>query len=103
TEPLNVALDALDELLRLALGVRVVETQEARAAEILSHSEVHADGHRVANVQVAVWLGWEARLHAAAVLSCGHVLGHELSDEVAAGLGARFVGCHGRALSFMRG
>ncbi len=102
-EPLHVALDALDELLRLALGIRVVEAQIARAAEIPRHAEVHTDGHRVANVQVAVRLGGKARLHAPAVLSCGHFLGHDLSNEVAAGLGAVFFGFHGRALSFMRG
>ena len=55
------------------------------------------------NVQIAVRLRRESRLHATAVLTRGHLLGHDLADEIAAGLGAVFFGSHGRALSFMRG
>src|SRR5262249_39917136 len=103
-EPAHVALDALDELLVLALRVRVVEAQETGAAEIQRHAEVGADRHRVADVQIAVGLGREARLHAAAVLTGGDLFRHALTDEVeAARAVVLVVGFHGRALSTMGG
>ncbi len=61
------------------------------------------DGFRVADVQVAVRLGREARLHAPAVLTGRDLVRDDLTDEVAAALGVGvFVGFHGRALSFNR-
>src|SRR5881394_1395403 len=97
-EPAHVALDALDELLRLALGIRVVEAQITRAAELLGDAEIDADRQRVPNVQVTVRLGREARLHAPAVLPRRDLLRDDLADEV---LAARRVVrvFHGRALS----
>ena len=84
TEPAHVALDALDELFGLALGVRVVEPQKAGAAELLRDAEIDADGLRVADVQIAVRLGREARLHAPAVLTGRDLVRDDLADEVAA-------------------
>ena len=101
TEPAHVVLDALDEFLGLPFRIRVVETEKAGTAEVLGNAEVHADGHCMADVQVAVRLRRKARLHAPTVLSGDHFLGHDLTDEVAAGLVAvGIVVCHGRALSF---
>src|SRR5882672_8737938 len=99
-EPADVVLDARDELLGLALGIRVVEAQKVRAAEVLRDAEVDADRHRVADVQVAVRLGRETRLHAAAVFTCRDFLRDDLADEVLAA--RRVVGVldfHGRAFS----
>ena len=86
-EPVHVALDAFDELLGLALGIRVVEPQEARAAEFLGNAEIDADGFRVADVQVAVRLRREPRLHAPAVLTGRNLVRDDLTDEVAAARG----------------
>ena len=102
-EPAHVALDALDELFGLALGVRVVEPQIARAAELLRDAEIDADGFRVADVQVAVRLGREARLHAPAVLAGRNLVRDDLTDEVAAARGSVVSsGSMARALSFNR-
>src|SRR5512134_173403 len=100
---MHVAFDAFDELFRLALGVRVIEPQEARAPEFLRNAEVDADGLRVADVQIAVRLRREARLHAPAVLTGRDLVGNDLVDDVAAARrsGDVFV-LHGRALSFKR-
>ena len=99
-EPAHVVLDALDELLGLALGVRVVEAQEAGAAEIVGDSEVDADRFRVADVQIAVRLGRKARLHAPAVLAGGDLVRDDLANEVGAASGlVRVLGFHGRAFS----
>ncbi len=103
-EPMHVAFDALDELFGLALGVRIVEPQEAGAAELLGDAEIDADRLRVTDVQIAVRLGREARLHAPAVLTGRDLVRDDLTDEVAAarGLSGVFFGFHGRALSFNR-
>src|SRR5689334_2755880 len=78
TEPAYVVLDAFDEFLGFSLRVRVVEAQEAGAAELLGDAEVDADGHRMADVQVAVGLGRKPRLHASTVLTRGDLLRDDL-------------------------
>jgi hypothetical protein len=100
---MNVALDVLDELFGLALGIRIVEPQITRAAEFLRDAEIDADGFGMADMQIAVRLGRETRLHAPAVLTGADLLGDDLADEVAAGRCIRRgFGFHGRALSSNR-
>src|SRR5690606_25594364 len=62
--------------------VRVVHPQVAEAAELLGDAEIQADRLRVADVQVAVRLGREARVHTAAVPSGGKGGGDDLADAV---------------------
>ena len=69
-QPLDVLADSVDVLHILLGGVGVVEAEVAHAAIALGDTEVHADGLSVADVQVAVGLGWEAGLQASAVLAC---------------------------------
>ncbi len=60
-EPVHGIQDRLDVLLLFLLGIRVVESHVADAGVLLREAEVEADRLRVADVQVAVGLGREAR------------------------------------------
>ncbi|MNT31468.1 hypothetical protein D3C72_1673030 [compost metagenome] len=59
--------DGVDVFLVFFLGVGVVETQVADAAEVARQPEVHADALGVANVQVAIGLRRKARADAGRV------------------------------------
>ena len=91
-QPLDVVLDGFHILRVLLLRVRVVEAEVAHAAELLSHAEVHADGLGMANVEVAVRFGREARLEAASVLAFFKVRNDDLFYKVERFLLAVFVG-----------
>ena len=99
-EPVDVALDRIDILDVLLDGVRVVEAQVALAAVFLGQTEVDADALGVADVQVAVRLGREARLYAGFAL--GDRLFDDLFEEVQRLLGC-FVGfaCHISCVRFL--
>ena len=68
-EPAHVALDGVDIFLLLLGRIGVVEAQVTAAAELLGHAEIEADGLGVADVQIAVRLGREARDHRACAAS----------------------------------
>src|ERR1700731_1945278 len=55
-EPMHVALDTVDELLCFLGWIGVVEAQIAPPTEFLRHAKIQADGFRVSDVQIAVWL-----------------------------------------------
>ncbi len=59
-EPADVFLDGVDVLLLFFFGIGVVEAQVGFAAELVGETEVEADGLGVADVEVAVGLGWES-------------------------------------------
>ncbi len=61
-EPADVFLDGVDVLLLFFFGIGVVEAQVGLAAELVGEAEVEADGLGVADVEVAVGLGWKAGL-----------------------------------------
>ncbi len=63
TEPLDAVDDRVDVFLVFLLGIGVVETQVAQAAVVARQAEVQADRFGVADVQVAIRLGREARDH----------------------------------------
>ena len=81
-EPGEVLLDRIDVRHVLGLGVRVVEAEEAGAAELLGDPEVEVDRLRVTDVEEAVGLRREPGLHPAAVLSGLDVGLDLLPDEV---------------------
>ena len=74
-QPADGLDDRVDVLLRLFLGIGVVEAQVAGAAEVPGNPEVQADRFRVAEVQVAVRLRGEARADGRRVQRTGSVLG----------------------------
>ncbi len=81
-EPAHVLLDGVD-VFHLFLGrVGVVEAQVALAAVIPGQAEIEADGLGVADVQVAVGLGREAGVDAAAPFAGADVLVDDLADEI---------------------
>ena len=92
-EPAHVLLDGADVVLVLLGGVGVVHAEVAGAVEELRHAEVDADGLGVADVEIAVWLGREARDDGAVVGAGGEVVGYELLDKVAAAFGRRGISC----------
>ena len=75
-------------------GIGVVEAQVALAAELGGEAEVEADRLGVADVQVAVGLGREARVHAAAVLVGLQVFEDDVADEIGTGLAASWTVRH---------
>ena len=80
-QPADVGLDRVDVLLLFLDRVGVVEAQVAVPAELLGDAEVEADRLGVADVQVAVRLGREAR-DDLGVATGGDVGGDDLADEV---------------------
>ncbi len=86
-EPLDVRDDRVDVLDVLGVRVGVVETQVAQPAEVLGDAEVDRDGLRVADVEVAIGLRWEPRLHPTAVRPLLVVARHGVTDEVGRGNG----------------
>ena len=61
TEPMHGIEDRIDVLLLLLLRIGVIEAHVARAAVVAREAEVQADRLGVAEMQVAVGLGREAR------------------------------------------
>src|SRR5687768_8931505 len=90
TEPAHVFLDGLDVFGVFLRGIRIVEPQVARAAELSGDTEVQADRFRVADMEIAVRLGWKACGHTAGVLAGLEIVRNDRPDEV-------------RALSFVEG
>ena len=82
-EPADILLYRIDVLLLLLVRVRIVEAHVRHAAKCFAQPEVDADAFGVANVQVAVGLGREAR-HDLAVLARCEVLFHDLFQKVGA-------------------
>ena len=85
-QPAHVPLDGFDILVLFLGGVGVVEAQVAAPAELVGDAEVQAHRLGVADVQVTVGLGREARDHGLYPPGL-HVAMDDLADEVAAGLG----------------
>ena len=81
-EPMDVVLDGLDEFFLFLGGVGVVKAQVAHAAELFGCGKINGERLDMADVQVAIGLGREARLHAAAVLARGDIGLDGLPDKV---------------------
>ena len=90
-QPAHVLADGLHVFGLFLGGIGVVKAQIAEAAELLGHAEIETDGLGVPEVQIAVGLRREARVHLAAETAGGIVFLNPGADEVHAGLG-RFVG-----------
>ena len=80
-EPGDVALNRLDEVRVLPLGVRVVVAQVRLAAELLGDAEIQTDRLGMADVQVAVGLGRKPCHHAGR--ATGQVAAYAVANEVA--------------------
>ena len=81
SEPVHVALDRTHVLLLLLAGVRVIEAQERSTVRLLADTEVQADRHYVADVQITVRLGRKSG-HDLVVLSGLEVLENDLADKI---------------------
>src|SRR5580693_7441048 len=81
-EPADVFLNRVDVLLLFPDRVGVIEAQVAAAAELLGDPEVERDRLGVAEVEVSVRLGREAR-HDLRDSALAHVGGDDLADEIA--------------------
>src|SRR6185312_9157910 len=73
-EPVHGVGDGVDVFLVFLLGIRVVKAQVAYAAVVARQAEVQADALGVADVQVAVGLGREARADFGGVVWAGGVV-----------------------------
>ena len=98
-EPVEVGEDAFDEGGVLGVGVRVVEAEHARAAELACELEVEVDRLGVTDVEVAVRFRWEPRLDAPAEAVGVEIVLHPFAHEVGPfggllGDGVGVVGCH---------
>ena len=101
-EPLDVFHDGVDVLRLFLGGICVVKAKVSFAAEFVGEAKVEADGLGVSNVQIAVWLGREARLHAAGILVGLQVVLNDVANEVRR-LGRGFRRGHGHCLCGSRG
>src|SRR5882672_7270830 len=81
-EPLYVGLDGINVFGFFFRRIRIVEAEIGFAAELVGEAEVEADGLGMADVQVSVGLGWEARLHAAFVFIGLQVVENDVANEV---------------------
>ena len=70
-QPTHIGLDRVDVLLLLLRRIGVVKAQVALAVVVLGQAEVDADRLGMPDVQVAVRLGWKARVHATFVGAVG--------------------------------
>ena len=75
-QPVDVLLNGLNEFVVLLGRVRVVHAQVAQSAEMLRRAEVYRQRLAVADMQIPVRLGREARVyfHAVAAVSLGKIL-----------------------------
>ena len=81
-QPADVIFDAIHKFGVLRGRVRIVEAQIRFAVVLLRQFEVDRDRLAVPDVQIAIRLGREARMHTAVVLAGGHVFFDDLFDEV---------------------
>ena len=81
-EPAHVVFDRIDVFDVFFDRIGVVEAEVAVAAEFLRDPEIEADRLSVADVQIAVWFGREARDDAPPVPSGGDVRRHDLPNEI---------------------
>jgi hypothetical protein len=88
-EPAHVLLDRLDVLPLFLDRIGVVEAQVAVAAELLCHPEIEADRLGMADVEIAVRLGREARDHS--IVPAGRQIG---ADDVAYEIPRAFFDCN---------
>jgi hypothetical protein len=93
-EPAHRVDDRVDVFDAFLFRVRVVEAQVAHAAVVACDAEVQADALRVADVQIAVRLGREARLDAAAPFAGAVVVVDDVADEIGSRGGVVTFGAH---------
>ena len=80
-QPAHILLDRLRIFLAFLFRVGVVEAQVAFAVVILRQAEIQADGLGMADMQIAVRLGREAR-DDALVLAAGQIGIDDAADEI---------------------
>ena len=99
SQPVDVALDRVQELLLFPGRIGVVEAQVATAAEFLCDPEIQTDRLGMADMQVAVRLRWESGDHFGHAPGLNVAMDH-LTNKVAARFdrGCRF-GCRHDARS----
>jgi len=81
-QPADIRLDGIGVFDILLDGVGVVHAQVAFPVVLERHAEIQADGLGMADVQIAVGFGREARDDLAAILAGAVVLRDDLADEV---------------------
>ncbi len=82
TQPAQVGQDALDERHLLGVGVGVVESQLADTTELAGQFEIERDRLGMADVEIAIRLGWEAGLDPPAEGALLDVALHQLANEI---------------------
>src|SRR5262249_56015806 len=80
--PGHVLVDRVDVRDVLLGRVGVVEAQIAGTAVLVGDPEIQADRLGVADMEIAVRLGWKPRRHPAVMLSAGNVVGDDGADEI---------------------
>src|SRR5215813_1592170 len=91
-QPVDVALDRVDELLLFLGRIGVVEAQMAAPVVFLGEAKVETNRLRMADMQIAIRLRWKARhhgLHASDV----DVFLDDAADKVATGFDGFGVSC----------
>ena len=82
TQPLHVLDDRVYVLGLFLCGIGVVEAQVALAPELVREAEVDHDALGVADVQVAVGLGWKARADTSAMFAARLIGEDHIANEI---------------------
>ena len=82
TKPLHVIFDGFDVFGIFGNGVGIVEAQVGTAAVFLRHAKIQTNGFGVANVQIAVRFGREARQYLPAVFARPQVFFDDLLNKI---------------------
>src|SRR5260370_514762 len=81
-KPVDVDHDRLNVLGLFLLGIGVIEAKIGMSPKFVGQSEIDANRLGMTNVQIAVRLWREPRLHAAAMLVGLEILNNNVADEV---------------------
>src|SRR4051794_3296030 len=82
TEPLHVLHDGIDVLGLFLRRVGIVEAQIGVTPEFIRQTKIKTDGFGVTDVQVAIWLGWKARLNPPLIFVGLQVANNDVADEI---------------------
>jgi hypothetical protein len=81
-QPLHILHDGFYVLRLFLRGIRVIEAQVALAPEFFGEAKVEHDAFGVANVQIAVGLGWETRVNLSVILAVCIVGENQIANKI---------------------
>ena len=87
TQPGDILLQLLHELISFLRRVRIVHTQVALTIEVARHTKVHPHSLRVANVDPTIGFGRKTGHYGTVILTSSEVFFNPLTQKVTCGIG----------------